>query len=57
MRYVAALLLIVTACNRGPEIPTSAENGALDDAANMLDNAESNLSSVDEAGIHPNEAD
>ena len=57
MRYLAALLLIVTACNRAPEVPTSTENGALDDAANMLDSAESNLSSIDEPGIHSDQAD
>ena len=53
MRTAYCLLLILAACNRGPNVPTSAENQDLDAASRMLDNAETNLSEIDENGLSP----
>ena len=55
MRTFALLLLLLAACDRGPEVPTSAENRDLDDAATMLDNADSALPGADENALAPGE--
>ena len=56
MRYLAAMFLLLAACDRGPAVPTAAENRDLDEAARMLDNADDNLSTIDVGGVQPDEA-
>jgi hypothetical protein len=55
MRTLTLLILLLAACNRGPEVPTTAENRDLDEAANMLDNADDALTEVNEAALAPAE--
>ena len=43
MRWIVACFLALAACDRGPEVPTSAENRDLDDAGRMLDEAPNSL--------------
>ena len=56
MRAVTPLFLLLAACDRGPELPTAAENRALDEAANMLDSAPQALDSENNAAGPRNEA-
>ena len=51
MLRIAALCLTLAACNRGPEVPTPEENRDLDEAAEMLDKADENLSAIDPANL------
>ena len=53
MRALALLLLVLTACDRGPEVPTATENRDLDEASRMLNEADRNLSAVDGNGVRP----
>ena len=46
MRVLLPFLLFVAACDRGPEVPTSAENRDLDSAADLLDQADNDLASI-----------
>jgi hypothetical protein len=52
MRAIALLFLMLAACDRGPEVPTAAENADLNVAADMLDDAPGNLSNIDENAIN-----
>jgi len=45
------LLLLLTACNRGPDVPTAAENRDLDEAANMLDSADNALTVTSDTAL------
>ena len=47
MRSMLAVFLILAACDRGPPIPTAAENRDLDEADNLLDAAENDLDAID----------
>jgi predicted small lipoprotein YifL len=47
MRILALFLLALAACDRGPEVPTAAENADLDHAADLLDDADNHLQAVD----------
>ena len=49
MRTLTSLILLLAACNRGPEVPTAAENRDLDEAANMLDDADNALTGTNDA--------
>ena len=51
MRWMLPLCLVIAACDRGPEVPTSAENRDLDEAGNLLDQAEDNLSGIDTGAV------
>ena len=57
MRPIAALFLMLAACDRGPEVPTAGENRDLDEAARMLDNSNDNLSTIDEGALTANAAE
>ena len=54
MRPIAALCLMLASCDRGPEVPTAADNRDLDEAARMLDNSTDNLSTIDEGALAAN---
>ena len=47
MRSMLAVLLFLAACDRGPPVPTAAENRDLDEADNLLDAAENDLDAID----------
>lgn len=48
MRFVViALLMLIAACDGGPDVPTAAQNSDLDDAAGHLDNASAHLDGID----------
>ena len=51
MRPIATLCLLLAACNSGPEVPSEAENRDLDEAAQLLDNADDNLATVDAGNL------
>ena len=54
MRWIVACFLALAACDRGPEVPSSAENRDLDDAGRMLDEAPNSLAPVESnAGSEP----
>ena len=53
MRLFLCLALVLAACDRRPPIPTATENRDLDEAANLLDDAEENLAVVDSEGLAP----
>lgn len=57
MRLLVLVMLCLAACNRGPEVPTAAENRDLDEAGRLLDNAETNLAGIDENGLASAPAD
>ena len=56
MRAVATLLLLLAACDRGPEVPTSADNRDLDEVGRMLDNADGNLANIDDGALQPRDS-
>ena len=53
MRALPLLILLLGACNRGPEVPTAAENRDLDEAASMLDGADNALTGTKETALAP----
>ena len=53
MRALTLFFLLLAACQRGPEVPTTAENRDLDEAANMLDSADKALIVADENALAP----
>ena len=55
MRALPLLCLLLAACNRGPEVPTAAENRDLDEAATMLDSADNALTGTSENALAPAE--
>ncbi|HEX6217686.1 MAG TPA: hypothetical protein VFZ35_00250 [Sphingomicrobium sp.] len=48
-----AFVLVLAACDRGPAVPSAAENRDLDEAAAMLDEAGNNLAAIDESELEP----
>jgi len=55
MRVLTLFFLLLTACQRGPAVPTAAENRELDEAANLLDSADNALPGTDENELAPAE--
>ena len=55
MRALTLLFLLLAACDRGPDVPTSAENHDLDEAANLLDGADKALTGTNETAPAPAE--
>ena len=53
MRTLLCLFLLLAACDRGPPVPSPAENRDLDEAANLLDAAENNLSAIEPVEHEP----
>ena len=53
MRSLILFLLLLTACNRGPPVPTATENRDLDEAAAMLDGADDALAGTDSNALDP----
>ena len=53
MRRWICLGLLLTACDRGPPVPTGAENRDLDEAGALLDGAENNLAAIDDRDLQP----
>ena len=53
MRPAFYLLFALTAaCDRGPAVPSAAENADLDQAANQLDDASDRLNGIDDSAFH-----
>ena len=55
MRFFLGLSLLLAACDRGPPMPTAAENSDLDEADNLLDAAENNLAAIDTGALDTNQ--
>jgi len=55
MRLILGLALLLAACDRGPPVPTAAENRDLDEADNLLDAAENNLAAIDTGDLDTNQ--
>ena len=53
--YIALALL--AGCGSGQTVPTGSENAQLDDAANMLDQADKKLANVDQTQLQPEKSD
>jgi hypothetical protein len=53
MRALPLLILLLSACNRSPDVPTAAENRDLDEAAAMLDGADDALAGTDANALGP----
>ena len=53
MRLVFCLFIVlIAACDRGPAVPSAAENQALDEAANQLDEAPRRLDAIDDSELN-----
>ena len=53
MRFaLAAIFVILTACDSGPEVPSAAENQDLDSVSNQLDDAPSRLEGIDDSDLN-----
>ena len=48
-RLLYTFLLLAASCDRGPPVPTDADNAQLNDAANLLDTAPEALNETDPA--------
>ena len=55
MRTILGLALLLSACDRSPPVPTTAENRDLDEADNLLDAAENNLAAIDTGALETNQ--
>ena len=55
MRMILGFALLLAACDRGPPVPTAAENRDLDEADNLLDAAENNLAAIDTGALESNQ--
>jgi hypothetical protein len=51
-----ALLVPATACSRDAPVPTTEENEQMDAAANLLDQADDDLESIDDGGLNAAQA-
>jgi hypothetical protein len=50
--YLLLLFLLLAACERSSDTPTTEESRQLDDAANQLDQAPQNLEAVDDSALN-----
>ena len=53
---LTALLFSATACSRDAPVPTTEENEQMDAAANLLDQADDDLESIDDDGLNTAQA-
>jgi hypothetical protein len=53
---LTALLVLATACSRDAPVPTTEENEQMDAAANLLDQADDDLESIDDDGLNTAQA-